>query len=66
MRLSQARALSVLSTLVSKGIEPANLTTVGVGSREPLGVTAQDKELNRSVSFKVILSDASTKQRLNP
>ena len=62
MRLSQARAQSVLSTLVSIGLDPANLTAVGVGSREPLGVTAQDKELNRSVSFKVILSDASTKQ----
>jgi OOP family OmpA-OmpF porin len=59
MILSQARADAILSTLVSKGFDPTNLEAVGVGSTEPLknefGV--QESEINRSVSFKVTITD---------
>lgn len=55
LRLSQARANAILSTLVSQGLKVSNLTAVGVGSRE---TTQNNQELNRRVSFKVFLMDA--------
>ncbi len=55
LRLSQARANAILSTLTSQGLKVSNLTAVGVGSRE---FGQKNKDLNRRVSFKVFLSDA--------
>lgn len=66
--VSQARANTVLSTLVSKGIKKTNLSAVGVGAKEPLHneFKQKDKELNRSVTFKVTLTDASNREALHP
>ncbi len=66
--VSQARADAVLSTLVSKGIKKTNLSAVGVGTKKPLRdeITVEDKKINRSVSFKVILTDASNTEALHP
>ncbi|HEY9649990.1 MAG TPA: OmpA family protein, partial [Coleofasciculaceae cyanobacterium] len=59
MQLSQGRADAILSTLVSKGVNPTNLKAVGVGSTQPLknesGV--QEPEINRSVSFEITITD---------
>lgn len=59
--LSQARADTIRSTLVSKGIKTTHLSTVALGSKKPLnkGLSEQDKAINRSVSFKVILTNAA-------
>ena len=54
LRLSQARADAILSTLVLQGIKVTNLSAVGIGSRES---TKKNKELNRKVSFQVFLTD---------
>jgi outer membrane protein OmpA-like peptidoglycan-associated protein len=58
--LSQARADTIRSTLVSQGIT-THLSTVALGSKKPLskGLSEQNKAINRSVSFKVILTNAS-------
>jgi OOP family OmpA-OmpF porin len=68
MSLSQARADVVLSTLVSKGLKTNNLSAVGVGTKKPLGdeFTVEDKKINRSVSFNVILTDAPRRKSLVP
>lgn len=65
---SQARADAVLSILVSKGVKTANISAVGVGTKQPLRqeFTLNDKKNNRSVSFKVILSDVSNKEAVHP
>ncbi len=57
--LSQARANVVLSTLVSKGFDPDKFDGVGVGLTEPLAneFGVQQPEINRSVSFKITISD---------
>lgn len=61
LHLSQARANAVLSTLVSQGLKISNLTAVGLGSKEAeQNHFAQNKQkLNRKVTFKVFLTDAS-------
>lgn len=63
MFLSQSRAYTVLSILVAKGFKTTALTAVGVGTKQPLlnEFKQKDKELNRSVTFKVFLTDASKK-----
>ena len=68
MTLSQARADAIRSTLVSKGFNPTNFEAVGVGTAEPVknefGV--QESEINRSVSFRIQITDkpnSSTLQR---
>ena len=60
IRLSQARAEAILSTLVSQGIKTSNLSAEGVNTGEPLDseLMKQDQVFNRTVSFKVILTDA--------
>ncbi|MCA1992550.1 MAG: OmpA family protein, partial [Coleofasciculus sp. S288] len=59
MRLSQRRADTILSALVSKGFNPSNFEAVGVGSTQPLrnefGV--QEPAINRSVSFEITITD---------
>jgi OOP family OmpA-OmpF porin len=58
--LSQARADTILSALVSRRIKATYLTAVGVGSSEPWqqDATQKNQEMNRQVSFKVFLTDA--------
>ena len=59
IRLSQARAEAILSTLVSQGIKTSNLSAESANTK-PLDteLIEQDKVFNRTVSFKVILTDA--------
>ena len=54
--LSRQRAERVLAALLAKGIGSANIATVGVGSEKPLREerTEEDKQYNRSVSFRVV------------
>lgn len=61
LHLSQARANAVISTLVSQGLKISNLTTVGLGSREAgqNHFAQNNQKLNRQVTFKVFLTDAS-------
>lgn len=67
MKLSQARAQKILSILVLHNIAPANLTVLGVGSRQLLSsrLPAKDKELNRRVSFKVVSSRVQNRTSTN-
>jgi outer membrane protein OmpA-like peptidoglycan-associated protein len=61
MILSKARADAIKSILISQGVETTNLSLVGVGIKNPLRkeLSEKDKAPNRSVSFKVIVTDAS-------
>jgi len=54
--LSRQRAERVLAALRAQGIGSANIATVGVGSEKPLREekTEEDKQYNRSVSFRVV------------
>ena len=57
--LSKARSDAIRSILVERGIDPTNLSTVGMGTKNPLRkeLSEKDKVFNRSVSFKVIVND---------
>ena len=59
--LSRQRAERVLAALRAQGVGLANIATVGVGSEKPLREerTEEDKQYNRSVSFRVV-PDGST------
>ncbi len=61
--LSQARAEGVLKALVSRGISAEMLRAVPMGSREPVRRTAGPylTELNRRVTFHVILEDEAAR-----
>ncbi len=61
IRLSKARADTIKSILVSQGIAASQLSTAGLGTKNPLRkeLSEKDKAVNRSVSFKVIVSDVS-------
>ena len=61
MILSKARADAIKSILISQGVETTNLASVGAGTKNPLRkeLSEKDKTFNRSVSFKVIVTDAS-------
>ena len=56
--LSRQRAERVLASLRERGFGSANIETVGVGSAKPLREekSAEDKQYNRSVSFRVVLT----------
>ena len=58
--LSRQRAERVVAALRARGIGTANIAVVGVGSAQPLREerTEEDKQYNRSVSFRVVLTDA--------
>jgi OOP family OmpA-OmpF porin len=62
--LSQARANAVVSLLVAKGIPQASLSValVGVGAPAREEHTAQDRALNRSATFSVVLTDTPSTQ----
>ncbi|MFB8788667.1 MAG: OmpA family protein [Potamolinea sp.] len=66
--LSQARASAILSILSSQGIKTTNLTARGVGSSQPLsqGFTEQAQQLNRSVTFKIILTELPKRGATQP
>ncbi len=66
LALSQARANAVLNTLVSQGFNPINFEAMGLGSIQPLKnkLRAPKQELNRSVSFKVIIRDRPNSRAL--
>jgi OmpA-OmpF porin, OOP family len=53
--LSEARAQAVVKWLVDNGIDPARLTAVGCGSRDPLvpNTTAENKQKNRRTEFDI-------------
>jgi outer membrane protein OmpA-like peptidoglycan-associated protein len=57
--LSRQRAERVVEALRERGIGTASIAVVGVGSAEPLREerTEEDKQYNRSVSFRVVLAD---------
>lgn len=56
--LSRQRAERVLASLRAMGVGSANIETVGVGSAKPLRAekSEEDKQYNRSVSFRVVLT----------
>ncbi|MBI5404095.1 MAG: OmpA family protein [Ignavibacteriae bacterium] len=56
LKLSQSRAESVLSYLVSNGIQESRLTAKGFGSSKPVADnnTEQGRQKNRRVEFKII------------
>ena len=55
LRLSQARATSVMSYLVEKGIDPTRLTAVGYGESVPIADNETEEGLskNRRIEFNV-------------
>jgi outer membrane protein OmpA-like peptidoglycan-associated protein len=56
LRLSQRRADSVKTYMVSKGIDPSHIKAVGYGESQPLvkNDTLKNRQINRRVEFKVI------------
>jgi len=56
LRLSQQRAETVLSLLRKAGTNTRYLTAIGVGDKEPLRRSSSsiDREMNRSVTFRVL------------
>jgi OOP family OmpA-OmpF porin len=60
LKLSRDRASQVLSLLTARGINKEFMSAIGVGTKEPVRpeVTPEDKQYNRSVSFKVVLVEA--------
>lgn len=59
MRLSRDRAEGVRAILAQQLNESFQITTLGIGAKEPVRVerTDEDKEANRSVTVKVTLAD---------
>jgi outer membrane protein OmpA-like peptidoglycan-associated protein len=58
--LSQRRAQSVVDYLVSKGINPARLTSKGFGFSDPVikgAKTEEEHQQNRRTAFQVIQKD---------
>lgn len=55
MDLSRRRAAKVLRALVDRGIDPARLSAVAVGKRQPIGSdsTPEGRALNRRVEFMI-------------
>jgi len=54
MKLSEARATSVMNYLISKGVNPANLSEKGYGKNEPVAdnKTAEGRAQNRRVGLR--------------
>ena len=59
--LSQARALQIKSFLLAKGISPRILSILGAGTSQPRVAerTERAKEMNRRVSFQVVLGESN-------
>lgn len=62
--ISRRRAERVVGALRPEELDGVTLAVTGVGSARPLRpeVTERDRELNRSVSFRVILADDNEKE----
>jgi outer membrane protein OmpA-like peptidoglycan-associated protein len=62
-KLSQKRANEIFDLLISRGIDPAALTAVGVGTRLPVReeFAEKDRQFNRSVTFRSTLYVAPQK-----
>jgi OOP family OmpA-OmpF porin len=60
LKLSRDRASQIRSLLTARGINKDLVNALGVGTKEPVRpeITPQDKQYNRSVSFKIVLVDA--------
>ncbi|WP_045056890.1 OmpA family protein [Aliterella atlantica] len=58
--LSQTRAYAVLDILKSQGLNNLEIAAIGVGAKQPLPTTddREREEINRSVTFKVFLTDS--------
>jgi outer membrane protein OmpA-like peptidoglycan-associated protein len=56
MVLSEKRALSVVSYLISKGIEADRLKYKGYGNTSPIGdnITPEGRRLNRRTEVKIL------------
>jgi outer membrane protein OmpA-like peptidoglycan-associated protein len=56
MKLSRARAEAVLQYLVSRGVSPQRLESVGFGPTKPIASnrTAQGRALNRRTEFRIV------------
>jgi OOP family OmpA-OmpF porin len=56
LALSRRRAERVLAVLREEGLETQNMAVAGVGATQPLRQerTEEDKQLNRSVSFRIV------------
>ncbi|MGD9230848.1 MAG: OmpA family protein [Desulfobacterales bacterium] len=59
MEISLKRANNVMSIFSSKGIHAESIKAIGVGSSEPIReeITDKDRKFNRSVTFRVALTD---------
>lgn len=56
-KLSERRANAVMKFIVSKGIDPARITSVGYGEKRPLVSNDDEKdgrEINRRVEFRIV------------
>jgi outer membrane protein OmpA-like peptidoglycan-associated protein len=62
MLLSQERADNIRGIMIRGGVAPANLHTRGVGTTQPLRPedTEENRRLNRSVTFKITFTPASS------
>ena len=58
VKLSRKRADDILALLISRGVDPAILTSDGVGSKQPLREEfgEQERGFNRSTTFRAILN----------
>lgn len=54
---SQIRAEAVKDALVQQGLDASRITTVGVGSSEPVGGYDEEDEVNRRTTFQVVIQD---------
>jgi len=64
LKLSDARAKSVMKYLVDHGIEKERLTAKGFGSSKPIAEndTEENREKNRRVEFNIIEQDVTSKK----
>jgi outer membrane protein OmpA-like peptidoglycan-associated protein len=67
MKLSERRAASVRKYLVSKGVDPSNLTSRGFGPTKPVAsnATAEGRAQNRRVEFVVVSSTPADVKVIN-
>jgi outer membrane protein OmpA-like peptidoglycan-associated protein len=56
MRLSQRRAEAVKNALISMGVNPARMTTIGLGKSKPVASNSTEagRQLNRRVEIRII------------
>jgi len=64
LKLSEARAKSVMTYIVAKGVEAGRLTSKGFGAKKPIADnnTEEGKEKNRRVEFVIVEQDVTEKK----